>query len=280
MRVKIFVQPVDALKAGFDEHGPLVAVIKAADFTPEEREVLSRYPSKGQECDFDLSKVESDHKPTAPDLPNLQAYLAGIITRQVKLAAEEEARRQKGKEKHEASVQEWLEKPLEEYLKKNGDSNRWYARSPSQYGGYDPPVDDRLAPRIAEANAEAEVRNQPIEAEKRAKAEAKANAEAEAKAKKVAGQQRLQGWAKENGSPLLKARITDGFSWESLAYEEYVDHIVKSLGEDYVARQVTKEDWPAEGRSIEDRNNPTLPEIELLRRCPPTDSRPETRGDC
>lgn len=100
--------------------------------------------------------------------------------------------------------------------------------------------------RRAEAFAEAEIRDRLNREEKEKKA--------------LAGLEKLKDWATANGSPLLKARIENGFEWVDLARREFAKSVVKATVEKHHLDDVTE----AKSDNCDDRNTPTLEEIQIL----------------
>lgn len=95
-------------------------------------------------------------------------------------------------------------------------------------------------------NAEAEIRDRLNREEKEKKA--------------LAGLEKLKDWATANGSPLLKARIENGFEWVDLARREFAKSVVKATVEKHHLADVTE----AKSDDFEYRDTPTLEEIQIL----------------
>jgi hypothetical protein len=105
---------------------------------------------------------------------------------------------------------------------------------------------------LADREREARKRTQEADA-KRSRAEFEAKQEE----RNAALVEALKSWAVEHGSPLLRARIEEDFDWPGLARREYADSVLSSVG------LPVGYPW---GDGCEDRERPTLEEIETLRR--------------
>lgn len=106
--------------------------------------------------------------------------------------------------------------------------------------------------RQAEAETEAQARNEAAEASSKAEKARKAE-------QMVQGLAQLREWVLANGSALSKARLEEGYeSWASSAREEYADFVAAQTG-------LQPADELGESKDLEDRKCPTLEEIEALR---------------
>lgn len=144
-------------------------------------------------------------------------------------------------------VAEWCALPLAERIER-----RYSTWSPTWDCGA-----IRATDAFREAAAECERRNAQESAERDA-------AERDAAAKKAAGIATLRAWAESTGSDLLRARIADGYSWESLASQEWCRATLDAMGHGLPSANVP--DGYGDDPKIDRRTTPTLPEIETVRR--------------
>ena len=70
----------------------------------------------------------------------------------------------------------------------------------------------------------------------------------------------LQKWTEENGSPLLKARIEDGYEWKDLCKAEIGEKIINEIEE-----LSTLEEMGDDYNIMDDWSTPTLEAIEITR---------------
>ena len=113
-----------------------------------------------------------------------------------------------------------------------------------------------LQPEYEAALAAHRAREAAQAAEKRAQKQRNEEYEASREAKKTALAALLHDWATAHGSPLLRARLEEGFSWPGLARREYADNVLSSVG------LPAGYSW---GDACQERERPTLEEIETLR---------------
>jgi len=109
-----------------------------------------------------------------------------------------------------------------------------------------------------------EMDNALLASTKAKEAEAAASRAAEAarvEAEKLAGEERLKEWALEHGSPLLKARIEEEFSWQARARQEFAKWVLGRRMGHKAGWRAKEEEW-----SITDRMAPSLKEIRALQR--------------
>lgn len=124
-------------------------------------------------------------------------------------------------------------------------------------------VQERRARRAAE-QAERERERAEREAESQRGRELNAAARAEREAKEESARAALRAWGEASGSPLLKARIAEGFEFAGLARQEFAESVIASLALPCApVDPAVPEGYTAPERC--DRTTPTLPEIESLR---------------
>lgn len=266
MKVRLYVSKVEALKAGKDRHGCIVVEVPAESLTPEQREELAQHDYSSQnepKADFFLDKYEQFSKcPIAEATPeNAVRILDALIANRKAEIEKQKAEAAEKAAKHEAAVKAWLDAPVENLVYHvYGIEYRMVRR----IDGHECPKDDRLAEKLAAAQALIEIRT----AEKQAEIAA-ANAEsvrksAEAKARQDAGREVLRQWAVANGSELLRARIDGGFTWEGLAQQEFGRSVIDSLELPYEEVPNAPEGYDG-SPDVEKRTTPTLEEIQALR---------------
>ena len=129
-------------------------------------------------------------------------------------------------------------------------------------------AETRLAAALAEARAawEAEreakiARNTQVAAERREAEERRRLWRLRQDRADEEAQARLRAWAEAHGTELLRARIEDGYDWQSLARREYCLGVLAAGAE--TERAVSPE---AAGVVVEDRDRPDLEEIQAARR--------------
>lgn len=226
--------------------------------TAQQRETLATFGYSSIEAN--TADFYIDHK--TPDTvaeataESVVAILDGIAQKK----ADEEAEK---KAKLEARVQEWLAKPIGDFVTK--DNYGWSkvkTRCDSTYD-WEIPADPRLDAKCAEAASLAEWFNsvkRDDDAQKKADRDA---IDAAKKAERERGIAVLANWVECFGSELAQARKEDGFEWVGLAEQEYAANLIYSIG----LRNEDEETMP-EGYELDDeadRNTPTLAEIAFLR---------------
>lgn len=273
MRIRVKVDKVAALKAGKDRHGLFVVDIPAAELSGREREVLAeseQYGGVGQpEADFYLDKLQcfSDgqkgYLPTwqPPDLsePTPEEVRRLLAARMAFHDAEEEMsreRKRKEAERREAETLELLQAPVEKLV----EGLESYSTPCPVYALRREGMDPRLAGRLKEAEAYAE----KLREERGRELERQEQKERAKEAGEAAAVEELKDWAVANGSPLLRARVEDGYKWLQLAEQEYARSVVDSLGVGLPEEPGCPQGYCNPGR--EERTTPTLEEIEAARR--------------
>lgn len=258
MKVRISIDKVEALKAGRDRHGLAVVEVPAESLTPEQAGELARYPlprwAREVEPQADFFLDSRDGAPKVSEAtPATVRHILDVMW-SIRMDEEEEK-----KARHEKDVQTCLAAPIEDWVTTNYDGSR----VDSWVGGIKRPKDERLAAKLAEAQALADKLNAEMEARKAAQKAENERKVAEEKAKKDAGREALKQWALAAGSEWLKARIEEGFEWEGMAEQEFGQQTVDGLALDLEDASSGPEGY--ESGSPSERTTPTLEEIQALR---------------
>jgi hypothetical protein len=246
MKVRVYVDKVKALRAGQDVFGYQVAELQPSNLTGSQRDELARYAANPLPGDLTL--------PGAHFFLDKDYTAIGFTEIDVKLELDR-LRRSKS-EAREALVQQWLTCPLEEFLCWSGVKDR------GDDSNYKVPTDPRLDSRYAEARQAAEQRRCEREAREAEKRERSRQAYAARQAEEQAKEDALKAWALEHGTPLLQARVQDGFEWKGLARQEFADAFVRAHLNGIP--EAESPDWDFKFRDG-DRTAPDLEEIAFLR---------------
>lgn len=257
VKIMVHIDKTAALLSGLDRYGPAVVEIPAADLSQEEREELTRHPAdqKGR-ADYEVETSDSVHgrvytiSEATPETARMAIRV--WIDARTASAAQETARLEERRLRDEATIQDWLQRPLEDWLQ----PSEVYEKG-CKYTGYiaiyrfhlyDADLKETLAERYEAADRLAKVKT----------AQAKAQAEQEQRQKLEA----LRAWAISAGSPTLQARIQDAYEWKGLAETEYGADVLRQIGLGEAGRAETPDGYSAE---IEERTTPSLEEIQTIR---------------
>lgn len=181
-----------ALKQGKVLPREMTIIVDPADLTAAQRELILHIGTPTAGSTLKLSQYEN------PDGEDLKAVLEHIVKMQQSKASKEAE--QKAEAEREAT-----EKQAKARRYVAGETNDVYFYNYENADTGDAELDAAVA---------AEYRRR--EAEKQAKAEAEKAAKAEAV-------ETMRLWALDNGSDHLKDLITEGFNWQSVAREEWIE---------------------------------------------------------
>jgi hypothetical protein len=259
MKVLIYVDKIEALKVGKDKYGFYVVEIPAAEFTPEQREYLSkctRVNNKYEDrADFDISHLSCfdswrsmfSHlcvEPTKETVFNLIEAKLGYDRKE----------KEKVEESNRQRLAELMAMKPEEILYETTTYTPithkvWQVQNHSvEFPQMKAKME--LAQQIAnERNAKS--RDAALKEDEEHKAE---------EANKKANIQKLKAWAVQHGSELLKKRIEGGFSWRTEAQKEFGFQFLELRG---LSNAFIKED-DEDDCKYEDLRSPTLVQMEAL----------------
>lgn len=237
MKVKCLVGKIEALMAGNDEYGERVIEVPAQNLSVLERRLLSYFATKYNNVDFDVTTFEPLSKHCsipAKLLPEEIAKHLRCYPSEVCAAKPEDikallARAHCCLSEAEALISKFLQNLLTAPVESLIDlrSGRWrVVDTLSGEGLTDPLLDEKKAEIAAKIKILNDVREETDRAKEAAdEAAKKLNEEREARFT-----QALRDWAMMNGSPLLIARIVDGYNWQGLARVEYVQSALGKIG--------------------------------------------------
>jgi hypothetical protein len=268
MRFGFTVSRPTAISAGHDKYGYGTVDVPIAEFSADERELLSRLPAQTAKADIDLDAFHTFL--TYPEsYEPFRALLAGasrhdaettklLVKGMMALYQELLRKRREAKEEEEraeaAKVEELRAQPAEALLEQQ--YNKLWCPNVAVRNRK-----DALPDKFAEVEAEAKRRNDVILAEREQEKAEAARKAAEAEAARQKGLADLKLWAEEAGSELLKARIAYGFEWAGLAMDEFCGAVVAGAA-DGLKEADELSDYKFD--KLEVRKNPTLDEIKVL----------------
>jgi hypothetical protein len=211
MIIRLEIDKVLAMKAGYDVFGSQDVDVSAKDLTEAERETLSHFATTSSSCDFDLRCFNY----SKPRTGVVVADLAGVKTTLsifAKLLEDENQKNDARKKQDAIDAQAKLEKEVA--MKVEYDILLEKMKSALSQGTL-----LQEFPNGIPSHFPFDIRNEWANQKKKL--------DYEENERQVAP---LKDWASQFGSELLIARISDGYSWLKLAHTEYANTIVKKTG--------------------------------------------------